>query len=925
MLRLTCLLLLSFIADTVFATPDSLQVLLAKMDKYRKTYPQEKVHLHFDKPFYTVGDTVYFKAYIVNAEKNKPSLLSNILHVDLLDNTNSVKKSVTLPLEEGLGWGDFLLADTLAEGAYTVHAYTNWMRNFDSSFFFTKKIMVGNAFSNNVAVKATYKLEKATDKEMKAGADLSFLSLKGQPFAGKQVSYVVKVSGKEIAKANAVTDKNGLVQVAFTADKQALESGKTEIISTIGFEHQKKAVKTVHFNAQASNNSISFFPEGGNLIEGLANKVGFKVVDGSGKGAAASGIVVDKLGNNVVEFETGFAGMGSFSFTPQTGEEYYAHLKLGNKAQLKQSLPKAIVKGYVLSVENVADNDKLALKVNASKDFSGTEFTVVAQTNGAVQYQTKASLAANGWSINLSKKRFPTGILQITLFNTLYQPVAERLVFILHNDQMSINVSVPKNNYSKREKVKLSFVTNDSMGNGLTSSLSVSVIDETKVPSDEAKEQTIYSDLLLSSDLKGYIEQPNYYFTGDKQGKEKELDNLMLTQGWRRFTWTDLLAQKYPPILYNKEKGLQLSGRVLTSKGDAVANAKVRLMSKGGEGFIIDTTADSDGFFVFNELFYTDDMPYLVQARTSKGLEEDLVVQMDKDTKPLVNDSGLLAGFGTDSEAMSAYLLSSNQRFEELRKQGLLTSTKVLENVTVNAKKITKIQEAVRPSFNLNGAGNADQIFTYMDMRNCHTLASCLQGRLTGVVFKADGGARIFAYSSQAMTRGMGLNNTLLPPSPMLLVIDGVPRPDFAISDLAVQDIQAIEVLRGVKGNVYGLKGSNGVLVITTKQGGIDYNEDVNAPSVKQEILKGAYFGSAQGFYTARQFYSPAYSGANANSQLPDLRTTICWRPNVYTDEDGEANIEFYNADGVGKYKVVVEGISPTGKIGRKVFYYEVR
>lgn len=925
MLRLTCLLLFTALGSTAFAIPDSLQVLVSKMDRYRKSYPQEKVHLHFDKPFYTIGDTLYFKAYIVNADKNKPSLLSNILHVDLLDYTNTVKKSVTLPLEEGIGWGDFLLADTLAEGAYTVQAYTNWMRNFDSSFFFTKKIMIGNALSNNVTVKAAYTLEKAADRQMKTLAGLSFLSLQGQPFASKQVSYTVKISGKEIANANAVTDKNGQIQVVFTADKQALESGNAEIVSTIGFEHQKKAVKTVNVNVAASNNVVSFFPEGGNLVEGLANRVGFKVVDGSGKGTQASGVVVDKLGNNVVQFETGFAGMGSFSFTPINGEEYYAHIKFSNNTQLKQALPKAVAQGYVLSVDNVAGNDKLLLKVNASNDYSGTGFTVLAQTNGAVRYQTKANLTNAGWSISLSKKRFATGILQITLLNASYKPVAERLVFISHNDQMNIYVTAPKANYSKREKVKLSFVTNDSTGAGLTSSLSVSVIDETKVPSDEVNEQTIYSDLLLSSDLKGYIEQPNYYFTGERESKIKELDNLMLTQGWRRFTWAGLLAQKYPPILYEKEKGLQLSGRVLTAQGDGVANAKLRLMSKGGEGFIIDTIADSDGFFVFDQLFYTDELHYMVQAKTANGLEEDLVVEMDKEVKPLVNDIGRPYDFGNDNDVMSAYLLSSNQRFEELRKQGLITSTKVLENVTVNAKKITKIQEAVRTSYNLNGAGNADQIFTYMDMKNCHTLQSCLQGRLTGVVFKADGGGKIFAYSNHAMTRGVGRNNVLLPAPPMLMVIDGVPRNDFAISDLAVHDIQAIEVLRGVKGAVYGLQGNNGVLVITTKQGGIDYNEDVNAPGARQEALKGAFFGSAQGFYTARQFYSPTYTSGNINNQLPDLRTTICWRPNVYTDEDGEASIEFYNADGTGKYKVVVEGISPSGKIGRKVFYYEVQ
>ncbi|HEY1009118.1 MAG TPA: TonB-dependent receptor, partial [Daejeonella sp.] len=129
---------------------EALKKILAQIEKYRSEYPQEKVHLHMDKPYYAIGDNIWFKAYVVNAERNELSVLSQILYVELINEKDSVKQSLKLPLLFGTASGDFALADSLKEGNYRIRAYTTWMRNFGEEYFFDKTFTIGNSISNNI-------------------------------------------------------------------------------------------------------------------------------------------------------------------------------------------------------------------------------------------------------------------------------------------------------------------------------------------------------------------------------------------------------------------------------------------------------------------------------------------------------------------------------------------------------------------------------------------------------------------------------------------------------------------------------------------------------------------------------------------------------------------------------------------------------
>ena len=897
--------LLSFMA-----WEDPLQQLLQKQDAFRKKYSQEKIHLHTDKSYYSTGDTVYFKAYVLNAAGNLPSEVSRVLHVDMIDERETVVESALFPVEDGTARGTTVLSDSLREGSYTIRAYTNWMRNFDEAFFYKKTILVGNALSSDIVMHAEFSFQ---DDNGQVRTKLTYRHLQGQSLASKQVSYSIRTPSREWEKGSVQTDDSGSIMIQSTK----LAAGFSGDLVTLLKPGDKQTVtKIISLQTPATGTGIRFFPESGQLVNGLRSRVGFKAISADGLGAAVSGDIVDQNGSKLTSFVSGFAGTGSFDLIPVAGKAYHAIVRFRDGKEKKVPLPQAAEQGYVLSADN-SQPEKIAVTIAANQAASGAEVVLVALSNNTVRYAGKMKLTGSATASSmLSKKRFPSGILQLTLFDAGYRPVAERLVFIRQDDQLSLQLSTPGKTYRSREKVKLSLHATDADGNDISGSFSVSVTDESKVPFREEEEQTIFSNMLLGSDIRGYIQSPNYYFTSVTPQKEKELDDLLLTQGWRRFAWSEVLADKQPALSFEAEKGLSVSGRVTTLKGEPVPNGKILLLSKSGKGFIIDTTAGADGRFCF-DLPYADSMNFSLQAQSSTGSNQ-VKIELDDHSSQKVGalnngaDATLLTG-----ASFTTYLQNSHRRFQEMSRYTNLKGAATLKPVLVATTKLTKVQEAVKGSWNLNGPGHADQVLTYLDLDKCNDIAMCLQGKMLGVVVRqmfdpVTKSPRMLPFS----TRGTG--------GPMLIVVDGMITYSPSLGDIPASDVQSIEILRsGSYLPVYGTKGAQGVMVITTKSGSIAYNEA--AGSVSGFRNGNTVFSSSQGYAAAREFYSPDYSATAKAGAMQDLRSTIYWKPDVITDEDGNASVEFYNADGPGSYKVIVEGISADGKLGRQQYRYEVR
>jgi len=814
--------------ETAKPANGKIQGLVASLDNFSGKTPVEKVHVHFDKPYYSVGDTIWMKAYVVN-ESNELSPLSKLLHIDLVSDNGVVKTSITLPITKGLGWGALTLSDTLLqEGNYHVRAYTNLMRNFGTEYFFDKAVKIGNALASS-------------------------------------------------QKANVTVAANNI------------PAGRSTGIS------------------------VSFFPEGGELVNNLTSKVAFKAIGPDGLSREVSGYVVDQNNRQIAAFRSEHAGMGTFIIQPAPGNTYTAVVKF-NGSEKRVELPKARSQGFVLSVSQ--NNDNVVVNINASTGLlqNGT-IALVGQQNNMVRYAAANTLSRTSFNTVIPKNKFSEGIVQFTLFSPDLQPVAERLAFIHHvGSHLKVNVVADKPGYKKRDKVHLDLEVTDQDGKPVTGAFSLAVTDETKVPYTEADEKTIFSNLLLTADLKGYVEQPNYYFTANSADKDGQLDNLLLTQGWRRFVWKDILSNTFPPLAYQAETGMGISGRVLTAGGKPAGGAKVFLLFNIGNGILIDTVTNNDGRFNFGNFPFRRGVSYNVSVIDAKG-NKNLKIQIDKQNYvlPAVNQ---LPDEQQNNNYLATYLENSRARFSEIKKDGFL-------NKPIELKEVDIRELAVRNSGSMAGPGNADQVLTFVDLVGCqYDLSRCLQGRLTGVRFQTD-------TTKGALWGGIG--GSLLPYSrgfdaPMTIIIDGIERQDGLYTTMS-QDVASVEVLRGGGSSaLYGMQGANGVIIITTKRGDINYTAyELERQRPGYNKGEGLLKYTFAGYDLRREFYSPDYSNRLTNNQIPDLRSTIYWKPNIITNSQGKAGIDFFNADGTGNYRVIVEGLGPEGKLGRQVYRYTVK
>ncbi len=898
------LLLLPFIISVLtfgFIQEDEpLKKIISQIEKYRTEYPQEKVHLHMDKPYYAIGDNIWFKAYVVNAEMNELSGLSKILYVDLINEKDSVKQSLKLPLNLGLAWGDFTLSDSLKEGNYRIRAYTTWMRNFGEEYFFDKTFTVGNSIANNVLTNVDYTFSKVGNSE-KVVANVQYTDLEGLPLANRDVNYNVNLDFRNVAKGKGATDSKGNIQISFVNSQPfILKSGK--ILTTISLDEKTTVAKSFPIKSTSSEANVQFFPESGDLVAGIRSRVAFKAVGADGLGIKVTGYLTDKENTKLAEFESEHAGMGHFRIHPIANESYTAHVKFEDGSEKIFPLPRILLQGYVLSVNN-NEAENLSITITTSEVLQpDAKFTLVAQTNGVVHFVAKNKLEAQSFTATIPKKRFPTGILQLTVFSPANQPVAERLVFINHSDFLKINLNASKSEFAKREKVKLVLDVKDSKANSTIGSFSVAVIDETKVPFAESAETTIISNFLLSSDLKGFIEQPNYYFTEIDAAKIRQLDNLLLTQGWRRFEWKNILSNSFPNLAYQPETNMEITGRVKALNGKPVTGGKVTLFSSSGDVFLMDTLTDAKGEFKFQNLTFSDSTKFIVQARNERD-RKNVEIELDRIPAQLVTKNKNEAMLEVNvNQSILPYLRNSKNQFEELRRYGLVGKSIMLAEVKVVEKK-----PVLKNSSNLNGAGNADAVIKSEDLQNCVFLAQCLQGRVAGIIVNNG-----IVYSVRSM------NSSLRGPVPMQIVIDGMMvEPDF-LSSINPNDVESIEVLKsGANTAIYGMRGGGGVLVINTKRADLNKDYRTYAPGIVSYNPKG--------FYKGREFYAPDYADPKINTKIADLRTTIYWKPNIVSDSSGKASVEFFNGDGAGNYKAIVEGIDVNGKVGRQIFRYVVK
>jgi len=771
------------------------------------------------------------------------------------------------------------------------------MRNAGEEYFYDRHITIVNAINNKVFAKVAYTYTSENGKE-KVNALINYTDGNGAPYAAKETKYTVELNDKSVAHGRGTTDDKGNLSVDFTnVPNTRLNSGR--IITDIALSKTETITKIVPVKATSANVDVQFFPEGGNLIYGATSKVAFKAVGSDGLGADIKGTVIDDKLNMIASFNSQHLGMGTFTFRPVEGSSYKAHIIFADGSSKELALPTALERGYMLSI-GTDDPDNLQLKVTTSKqlllDNTNDTVSLIGQAGGHIYYASKGSPGISTFIATVPRERFPSGIVQFTLFSSKGEPLNERLVFIRNPDQLKLNVNTEKQTYAPQQKVKINLNAQSSDARPVIGSFSVSVTDETKILVDENSENSILANMLLTSDLRGYIEKPNYYFNDTTDQTRADLDLLMLTQGYHRFEWRQIMNDKFPPMIYQPEKTLAISGRVTTLGGKPVAHGKVTLIStKGGFAFI-DTLTDEQGRFEFKNMAFADSLRFVIQARTGKD-KKNVQIDLDNITQQGVTQNKTTPDMQLNVyDGTSAYLKGARALYNEELQYGLAKRTIVLKEVVIK-----DTRTAVKHSTNLNGPGNADQILTGDQIPPGTIDLSMLEGRIIGVMFRNG-----IPYS----TRG----------GQMAVYLDGMKLQSDELTMINMEDIASIEVLRTISytGIYGGSGGPGGELILTSKDGSEAYKDNLKRP------VPGIVVYSPIGYYKARLFYSPQYDDPKTNIPVADLRTTIYWNPNIITDKEGNASFDFFNAGSKATYRVVIEGIDGEGNLGRQVYRYKV-
>jgi len=880
----------------------SINTIISRTNKVLNDYPAEKIYLHFDKPYYAVADTVWFKAYVTE-NQNYLSGLSKIIYVDVINQRDSLIETLKLPLVNGTASGSFALSpNNYKQGNYHIRAYTMWMLNLESPAFFNKNFYVGEAIDKELKTHISYK-NTSTDKLEKIDARIQFKDANNKPYANKSVTWKVVTRGETVTKGKGTTDAAGYLSIAMSANQKAeYQLKKGELITSINTTEKDLISSTFNLKTAIVSKDVQFFPEGGSLIVDLPNKVAFKAIKSDGLGISSKGTVTDNDGKQVAVFSAQHLGMGSFNLTPEIGKSYKANVTFSDGSTESYSLPATNDSGIAINIDN-SNSETISIKITSNDAFfqknQGEKFYLIAQSQGIICYGAQTALSSKSYATSILKSKFPNGIAQFTLFTDRGKPISERLAFIHNSNSLNINLSSASTSYGVKKKVKINVLAKK-QNLPVEGTFSVAVIDENKVPFNDDNASTILTGLLLNSDLKGYIEKPNYYFNAPDAKKNADLDVLLLTQGYRSYNYSDIIANKTPKIAFLPEQGIEISGILRMQNGIPVRKGAL-LLTIPDKRFNLEGTTDPVGNFKFQNLVFNDSSKVTITAKYNVNYK-NMTLSLNGVPTPSIT-----ANFNAPDEilnidsTLTTYLDNSKKQYAYLH---------TLKDITVKAAAVPKASH--RDYSALTGlSAQADHEISGDRLTGCNILINCIQAMAAGVTY----------YDNNFyVTRDYNQGNK----TPMGIFINGMMLDFNQLNTVNPAEVESIEIfLKDELGLVNRANQVNGVIVINNKK---QPKGTKISKSQLMDMLPKYYEQtfSPQGYTKERQFYSPKYE-VPASLNRNDLRTTIYWNPKIITDAAGNASFEFYNADGRGQYKVVIEGIDGSGNIGRTVYRYIVK
>ena len=873
--------------------------LLAYMQRamrFNKAAPQEKVYLHFDNTGYFKGETIRFKAYVKRMDSDRPSNISSVLYVELVNPIGDVCERRTLKVVDGIADGDIKLDSIVgASGFYEVRAFTRYMSNWGTSAAFSRVFPIFN-----------------------------------KP----------KVEGNY---SNAVIDK-----VSF---RHRLPNTRVD-------EDGKVAESTTDLEM----NSVKFYPEGGDLVKGLTSRVAFTVTNKEGKRVAVKGSLLNAQKQKLGAVETDETGRGVFEVCPMMmPEPLYVQLPDEKGKMREYKLPEAKEEGCVLTLD-MMDDTEITATIHSTSGIQGRLLGYVLMHNGTIL--DCDTMTAQPFIVKrFEKLSLPAGVSQFTLFNSEGRILAERLFFLMPfaSESDSIFVTTNLRSLSPCCKVELDLQA------APNSSISFSAMDAATMTN--GKEGNMKTWMLLSSEVSGYIDSPDYYFEADDVAHRRAADLLMMTQGWRRYDWQLMSGQKVLDKVEPNEDGLYIF-RQLTSKSKKrdVGNVdlSMTLFNRDGQSMSGKAKTDSLGRYSFKLPDCSGD--WALQIKSEKeGEAQNYVIAIDRHFSPAMR---LLSPYETEMLPVGeCNFFKNNQEEKEEEFVSITKKVHVLPTVKVKTRRI--LGDLHVSWYDEDWAQSKASVYydcdTYADeiadrgeeLPTFDTWLKSKNSLIDGVadplpshqifvqpteIGVADANAgKVLNLAKEADEHGSSpehYKETLLSKSGE--------KPVFGSDNGLMYDRRPIVwIVNNMFCCISGYKGTRLTFTKTNNDTGIlerpeFLNEAKSVYFTENLTVLNDYIQSTDLMganpviafvYTHPLFYFKTkglrkshFYGYNMPTKfemedysiLPpteDFRRTLFWDANVKTDQDGKAKVEFYNNSSAKEFFISAEGMTADGKL----------
>lgn len=824
--------------------------------------PQEKVYLHTDKSVYTVGENIWFRAYQVHATTHSPMLLSHYIYVDIVDKRDSLVTRVKVKERDSCFYGQIRLPENLQQGDYCLRAYTYYMQNQGEDFIFKKKIRVLNPQDSRVWIDVSY-TRKGKDNYI---ARLRFTDYSGEPYVRLPLVYVKGERVNRYSELRTVTDRDGVVELKIDKSVKNI-SLKSADYADVSFERE------IHVPDHLADFDVQFFPEGGNLLSNNWQVVAFKAIGEDGRAVhVTGGVYLDTV--LIADIHAEHDGMGAFRLPVMPGQRYYAVMRQENGLEQRFELPLPVNDGWGLSV-NVTDSCIIYNVLKGEKTVPREDLYAVLHCRGMIIDIQPIRGEVKGI---INPRLLPEGIFQLVLMDEQGNVYSQRMFFRKLKSRPALKVQPAKPSYTARELVELEIGFEDLYADKLAGTFSLTVTDDQKVTQDSL-ENNILSDLLLTADLKGYIDNPAYYFNDTTPLVDRHLDLVMLTHGWTRFDPAKVARGEFPEQQYEIELGQVISGRVKNFWGGQSKQANIILISNYGH--VREVNADEAGHFLVDNIAFHDSTEFFVQALSRKGRKGvEVVLDPDRFLPPVYS----LPNTVSDKKAEDDFLKRFSQDY--YYEDGV--KVYVLDEVQVTRRKRQKTY-----SFYDNLATHA---IDSMDLAEYSGYDwDLLIQELPGVMIeRGEDGEECFTRFGKKL---------------YTLVNDFEESMQF-IRLIPIRAVKHISYLDAMQARIFfGDRAPDGALIISMDPG-------YTPPPIRPANTLAF---KPLGFQVPDEFYVPKYDVDSVRRDPRyDVRSTIYWQPVLELSPGKKQKVSFYTADIYGTYSVIIEGVTREGIICRQ-------